>query len=53
MARKPSSVKIVDKTKAVWQAKEEIRIDVNSFLLVGEEGGGERKQMLKGIGRKD
>ena len=29
-----------------------MRIDANSYLPVGEEGGGERKQMLQGIGRK-
>lgn len=46
------STKIVDKTKAVWQAKDKTRIDINSYLPVGEEEGGERKQMLQGIGRK-
>lgn len=46
------STRIVDKTKAIQQAKVEARIDTNSYLPVGEEGGGERKQMLQGIGRK-
>lgn len=34
------STRIVDKTKAVQQAKVEARIDTNSYLPVGEEGGG-------------
>lgn len=46
------STKIVGKTKAVWQAKDKIRIDIPSYLPVGEEEGGEREQMLRGIGRK-
>lgn len=44
--------KIVGKTKWIWQAKDKIKIDIDSYLPVGEQEGGEKKQMLQRIGRK-
>lgn len=44
--------KIVGKTKWIWQAKEKVKIDIDSYLPMGKEEGGGRKQMLQRIGRK-